>query len=116
MKFIEKAMSMFFKDRGTAINKVASILENLRSDSENATALPKEEDRFRNETFSHNQLTRLRLTIERDGTVTDDANNWLHRLRDKMKRLRLANEEIHRDIRDLCTDFQVNQLRKMVLY
>ncbi|XP_020289045.1 uncharacterized protein LOC109857288 isoform X2 [Pseudomyrmex gracilis] len=103
-------------DRGTAINnKVASILESLRSDPENATALSKNEDRFRNEIPSfHDQLTRL--TIETNGTtVSDDANNWLHRLRDKIKRLRLANKEIHRDIRDLCTDFQRDEEKTMNL-
>jgi len=89
-----------------------SILEGLPSDAEKAMILLKEEDRFYDSMSSHDQLTRLALTIETDTeetlAVSDDSNNWIQCLRDKIERLQLANKEIHKDICTLHTNFQVN--------
>jgi hypothetical protein len=89
-----------------------SILEGLPSDAEKAMLLLKEEDRFYDSMSSHDQLTRLALTIETDTeetlAVPDDTNNWIQCLRDKIERLQLANKEIHKDICTLHTNFQVN--------
>jgi len=90
-----------------------SILEGLPSDAEKAMVLlQEEEDRFYDSMSSHDQLTRLALTIETDTeetlAVPDDTNNWIQCLRDKIERLQLANKEIHKDICTLHTNFQVN--------
>lgn len=99
------------QNRGVAINEVASILENLESDPGRAAVLLEEGDRFCDSTSSHDQLTRLALTIETDveaPAVPDDPNNWIRHLRDRIERLQLANKEIHGDICGLRTNFQVN--------
>ncbi|XP_012537530.2 uncharacterized protein LOC105837360 isoform X1 [Monomorium pharaonis] len=107
----------FANDRGVAINEVASILQGLPSDLEKATVLL-EEDRFGDSTSSHDQLTRLALTIETDveaPAVPDDPNNWIRRLRDRIERLQLANKEIHGDIRGLRTNFQCDEKKTINL-
>ncbi|RLU21870.1 hypothetical protein DMN91_006247 [Ooceraea biroi] len=100
----------FRNNQGVAINEVMSILEGLPSDAEKAMVLLEEEDRFYDSMSSHDQLTRLALTIEIDTeetlTVPDDTNNWIQHLRDKIERLQLANKEIHKDICTLHTNFQ----------
>lgn len=99
------------QNRDIVVNEVASILEGLRNDSERATVLLEEEDRFCNSTSSHDQLTRLALAIETDveaPAVPDDQNNWIRHLRDRIERLQLTNKEIHGDICCLRTNFQVN--------
>ncbi|XP_012059218.1 PREDICTED: uncharacterized protein LOC105622402 [Atta cephalotes] len=108
----------FANDRGTAINEVVSILEDLRNDPRKATVLLEEEDRFCNSTSSHDQLTRLALTIETDveaPAVPDDPNNWIRHLRDRIERLQLANKEIHGDIRGLRTKFQCDEKKAINL-
>ncbi|EGI61866.1 PREDICTED: uncharacterized protein LOC105149533 isoform X2 [Acromyrmex echinatior] len=108
----------FANDRGTAINEVVSILEGLRSDPRKATVLLEEEDRFCSSTSSHDQLTRLALTIETDveaPAVPDDPNNWIRHLRDRIERLQLANKEIHGDIRGLRTKFQCDEKKAINL-
>ncbi|XP_077268449.1 uncharacterized protein LOC143900686 isoform X2 [Temnothorax americanus] len=102
----------FANNRGLVINEVASILEGLRNDPGRATALLKEEDRFCDGTSSHDQLTRLALTIETDveaPAVLDDPNNWVRHLRDRIERLQLANKEIQGDICGLRTNFQCDE-------
>ncbi|XP_018400824.1 PREDICTED: uncharacterized protein LOC108778205 [Cyphomyrmex costatus] len=113
----ERTMN-FTNDRGTAINEVVSILEGLRSDPRKATVLLEEEDRFCNSTSSHDQLTRLALTIETDveaPAVPDDPNNWIHHLRDRIERLQLTNKEIHGDICGLRTKFQYDEKKAINL-
>ncbi|XP_018059261.1 PREDICTED: uncharacterized protein LOC108694347 [Atta colombica] len=108
----------FANDRGIAINEVVSILEDLRNDPRKATVLLEEEDRFCNSTSSHDQLTRLALTIETDveaPAVPDDPNNWIRHLRDRIERLQLANKEIHGDIRGLRTKFQCDEKKAINL-
>ncbi|KYN12299.1 PREDICTED: uncharacterized protein LOC108767513 [Trachymyrmex cornetzi] len=108
----------FANDRSTAINEVVSILEGLRSDPRKATVLLEEEDRFCSSTSSHDQLTRLALTIETDveaPAVPDDPNNWIRHLRDRIERLQLANKEIHGDIRGLRTKFQCDEKKAINL-
>lgn len=100
------------QNRGiVVINEVASILEGLQSDPERAMVLLEKEDRFFDSTSSHDQLTRLALAIETDveaPAVPNDQNNWIRLLRDRIERLQLANKEIHGDVCDLRTNFQVN--------
>lgn len=89
-----------------------SILENLQSHPEKATILLKEDDRFDDCTSHHDNLTRLALAIEMDEeaspTIPKDSNNMINHVYEKIKRLRLANKEIHRDICNLHRNFQVN--------
>lgn len=90
-----------------------SILEGLPSDAEKAMVLLEEEDRFYDSMSSHDQLTRLALSIETDTreetlAVPDDTINSIQHLRDKIERLQLRNKEIRKDICTLHTDFQVN--------
>ncbi|XP_071647693.1 uncharacterized protein [Temnothorax longispinosus] len=108
----------FANNRGLVINEVASILEGLRNDPGRATALLKEEDRFCDGTSSHDQLTRLALTIETDveaPAVPDDPNNWVRHLRDRIERLQLANKEIQGDICGLRTNFQCDEKKAINL-
>ncbi|XP_012235919.1 putative leucine-rich repeat-containing protein DDB_G0290503 isoform X2 [Linepithema humile] len=111
--------SSFATDRSTAINEVMSILESLQSHPEKATILLKEDDRFDDCTSHHDNLTRLALAIETDEEVSSavpkDPNNAMHHLREKIKRLRLGNKEIHRDICDLRTNFQDDEKKTIDL-
>ncbi|KAL0132303.1 hypothetical protein PUN28_000232 [Cardiocondyla obscurior] len=98
--------------RDIAIDEVASILEDLRSHpGRTPVRLKYEEDRFSNNTSSHDELTRLALTIETDvePAISDDPNYWIYHLRDKIEQLQLANKEIHRDIRALHASFQCDE-------
>ncbi|XP_011156605.2 uncharacterized protein LOC105193738 isoform X2 [Solenopsis invicta] len=108
----------FVNDRGTnAINEIG-ILEDLRNDPRKVMVLLEEEDRFCNCTSSHDQLTRLALTIETDveaPPALDDSNNWIRHLRDRIEQLQLANREILGDIRGLRTNFQCDEKKAINL-
>lgn len=111
---ISRRATGFRNDRGAAINEVMSILEGLPSDAEKAMVLLEEEDRFYDSMSSHDQLTRLALSIETDTreetlAVPDDTINSIQHLRDKIERLQLRNKEIRKDICTLHTDFQCDE-------
>ncbi|XP_043262512.1 uncharacterized protein LOC122403212 [Colletes gigas] len=100
--------------RCTAINEVMSILEVLDTDPEKAVLLL-EEDRFCNSTSTHDNLTRLALTIETDAKVPgirENSVNSVYHLRKKVEDLQSNNKDIYRDIRNLRTSFQCDE-RKM---
>ncbi|XP_012147118.1 uncharacterized protein LOC100879350 [Megachile rotundata] len=99
------------QERCTAVNEVVSILEVLDRNPEKATVLL-EEDRFCESTSSHDQLTRLALTIETDANVPgvhDHPDKLVKHLRNKVERLQSSSKDIYKDIRDLRKSFQYDE-------
>lgn len=85
------------------------MLNNLENDPRHANAFL-EEDKFYDANSSHDQLTRLALTIEPDGDVPgiiDDPVNLLRELRGRVDEIEDASREIQREIRHLKEGFQV---------
>ncbi|XP_076279948.1 uncharacterized protein LOC143208898 isoform X2 [Lasioglossum baleicum] len=100
--------------RCTAINEVVSILEVLDTDPEKAAVLL-EEDRFCDITSSHDQLTRLALSIETDAKVPDaleTSENVVRNLQRRVEMLQASNKDMFRDICNLRQSFQCDE-RKM---
>ncbi|KZC04275.1 PREDICTED: uncharacterized protein LOC107186636 [Dufourea novaeangliae] len=99
------------QERCTAINEVVSILEVLDTDPEKAAILL-EEDRFCDSTSSHDQLTRLALTIEtdsKDPDVVETAESAVRNLQRKVEKLQASSKDIYRDICNLRQSFQCDE-------
>lgn len=92
-------------------NEVVSILEVLDTNPEKAMVLL-EEDSFHDSTSSHDQLTRLALTIETDENMSGvlEKEHLIH-LQNKIKKLQASNKDICRDISNLRKNFQVIVLK-----
>ncbi|XP_076668066.1 uncharacterized protein LOC143368836 [Andrena cerasifolii] len=99
------------QERCSAINEVVSILEVLDTNPAKAAVLL-EEDRFCNSTSSHDQLTRLALTIETDANVPgvlEDPEYVVHHLQRKVEKLQASTKDIFRDIYNLRKSFQCDE-------
>ncbi|XP_071861916.1 uncharacterized protein [Bombus fervidus] len=90
-------------------NEVVSILEVLDTNPEKAMVLL-EEDSFHDSTSSHDQLTRLALTIETDENMSGvlEKEHLIH-LQDKIKKLQASNKDICRDISNLRKNFKCDE-------
>ncbi|CAK9830633.1 hypothetical protein ANTRET_LOCUS7771 [Anthophora retusa] len=94
-----------------AVNEVVSILKVIDTDPDKAAVLL-EEDRFCDSTSSHDQLTRLALTIETDANVPgvlEDPENLIQHLQSKVKKLQASSKDIYRDISNLRRSFQCDE-------
>ncbi|XP_060822681.1 uncharacterized protein LOC132910744 [Bombus pascuorum] len=90
-------------------NKVESILEVLDTNPEKAMALL-EKDSFHDSISSHDQSTRLALTIETDENMLriPEKEQLIH-LQNKIKKLQAGNKEIYQDISDLRKNFKCEE-------
>lgn len=115
--FIYLFISFFFflftslQGQRSTTNEVVSILEVLDTNPEKAMVLL-EEDSFHDSTSSHDQLTRLALTIETDENMSGvlEKEHLIH-LQNKIKKLQASNKDICRDISNLRKNFQVIVLK-----
>ncbi|XP_043490107.1 uncharacterized protein LOC122516397 [Polistes fuscatus] len=101
----------FVQVRSTAINEVVSILQELESNPEKARILL-DDDRFRDKTSAHDNLTRLALTIETDGNVPPvlgEPDKSICYLRKRVERLQHASKDIFKDICELRKDFEYEE-------
>lgn len=100
-------MFTFLQGQRSTTNEVVSILEVLDTNPEKAMVLL-EEDSFHDSTSSHDQLTRLALTIETDENMSGvlEKEHLIH-LQNKIKKLQASNRDICRDISNLRKNFQV---------
>lgn len=110
--FIHLFFSFFFlftflQGQRSTTNEVVSILEVLDTNPEKAMVLL-EEDSFHDSTSSHDQLTRLALTIETDENMSGvlEKEHLIH-LQNKIRKLQASNKDICRDISNLRKNFQV---------
>lgn len=113
LRILIACYALILQERCSAINEVVSILEVLDTDPAKAAVLL-EEDRFCNSTSSHDQLTRLALTIETDANVPgvhEDPEYLVHHLQRKVEKLQASTKDIFRDIYNLRKSFQVTILR-----
>lgn len=97
----------FLQGQRSTTNEVVSILEVLDTNPEKAMVLL-EEDSFHDSTSSHDQLTRLALTIETDENMSGvlEKEHLIH-LQNKIRKLQASNKDICRDISNLRKNFQV---------
>lgn len=100
-------MFTFLQGQRSTTNEVVSILEVLDTNPEKAMVLL-EEDSFHDSTSSHDQLTRLALTIETDENMPGvlEKEHLIH-LQNKIRKLQASNKDICRDISNLRKNFQV---------
>lgn len=104
----------FLQGQRSTTNEVVSILEVLDTNPEKAMVLL-EEDSFHDSTSSHDQLTRLALTIETDENMSGvlEKEHLIH-LQNKIRKLQASNKDICRDISNLRKNFQVIFLKTYV--
>ncbi|XP_015181649.1 PREDICTED: uncharacterized protein LOC107069136 [Polistes dominula] len=101
----------FIQVQSTPINEIVSILQELESNPEKARILL-DDDRFRDNTSTHDNLTRLALTIETDGNVPPvhgEPDKSVYYLRKRVERLQNTNKDIFKDICELRKDFEYEE-------